>query len=338
MLQTAVCATFPLHFFFVFLYYTDTASTFFCLACFLRVIRQEYTWAGIYSMCAIGMRQTNVVWVGFFCGWAVVDMSGNRPIQREKRDIRYTTEGTLIQQIKNVVSFTCMQPHIWIPTLWLFLLGIAAFVVFVLQNGGIVVGDKQHHVPVKHWMQPLYFHGFIEIMALPIVVRKSVSAVAGWFTSPMKAAGALCLCGAFAVLVRHGTLIHPFILADNRHYTFYIWRRVLNRTTWSRYAAIPMYAIASWNVWGDSLEANPLISVGLAGCTAAVLIPAHLIEFRYYTIPFFIYMMVFFIGRASTKQLLATLCMYMLVNVITIYLFLYRPFQWPDGSTARFMY
>jgi hypothetical protein len=31
-------------------------------------------------------------------------------------------------------------------------------------------------------------------------------------------------------------------------------------------------------------------------------------------------------------------CMSCLVNVVTISLFLYRPFQWNDGTTARFMY
>ena len=31
-----------------------------------------------------------------------------------------------------------------------------AFAVFVYQNGGVVVGDKAHHVPVQHYMQIPY--------------------------------------------------------------------------------------------------------------------------------------------------------------------------------------
>ena len=36
----------------------------------------------------------------------------------------------------------------------------AAFALFVLRNGGVVVGDRSAHAPVKHLMQPLYFLGF----------------------------------------------------------------------------------------------------------------------------------------------------------------------------------
>ncbi len=32
----------------------------------------------------------------------------------------------------------------------------AAFAVFVYKNGGVVVGDKAHHVPVQHIMQIPY--------------------------------------------------------------------------------------------------------------------------------------------------------------------------------------
>lgn len=31
-----------------------------------------------------------------------------------------------------------------------------AFAVFVYKNGGVVVGDKGHHVPVQHFMQIPY--------------------------------------------------------------------------------------------------------------------------------------------------------------------------------------
>ena len=31
------------------------------------------------------------------------------------------------------------------------------------------------------------------------------------------------------------TYAHPFLLADNRHYTFYLWRRVISRL---RYASL----------------------------------------------------------------------------------------------------
>ena len=47
----------------------------------------------------------------------------------------------------------------------------AAFAAFVLRNGGVVVGDRSAHVPVKHLMQPLYFFGFAALALAPALLR-----------------------------------------------------------------------------------------------------------------------------------------------------------------------
>jgi alpha-1,2-glucosyltransferase len=45
--------------------------------------------------------------------------------------------------------------------------------------------------------------------------------------------------------VRFNTIIHPFTLADNRHYVFYVFRILLNKW-WIRYAAVPAYIACAW--------------------------------------------------------------------------------------------
>lgn len=40
----------------------------------------------------------------------------------------------------------------------------------------------------------------------------------------------------------------------------------------------------------------------------------------------------------TVTQATLTLALYALVNAAAIYVFLFRPFVWPDGSIARFMY
>ncbi len=40
----------------------------------------------------------------------------------------------------------------------------------------------------------------------------------------------------------------------------------------------------------------------------------------------------------TAGQATLTLVMYALVNVAVLYVFLFRPFTWHDGSTARFMF
>lgn len=40
----------------------------------------------------------------------------------------------------------------------------------------------------------------------------------------------------------------------------------------------------------------------------------------------------------SRAQLLLTAAVFAAVNAVTIGLYLFRPFRWPDGSVARFMW
>ena len=46
-------------------------------------------------------------------------------------------------------------------------------------------------------------------------------------------------------IVHYNTLIHPFTLADNRHYTFYVFR-ILLRHPLIKYLAVPIYSLCAW--------------------------------------------------------------------------------------------
>lgn len=52
------------------------------------------------------------------------------------------------------------------------------------------------------------------------------------------------------LIVKLNTIIHPFTLADNRHYMFYIFRYTIRRATWIRYALIIPYTLSRWMTWG----------------------------------------------------------------------------------------
>jgi len=54
-------------------------------------------------------------------------------------------------------GFTGMQEKLWMAKhLWSLAAIPLAFAVFVYKNGGVAVGDKEHHVPVQHYMQIPY--------------------------------------------------------------------------------------------------------------------------------------------------------------------------------------
>ncbi len=50
-------------------------------------------------------------------------------------------------------------------------------------------------------------------------------------------------------VVRFNTIIHPFTLADNRHYMFYVFRYSILRAWWVRYALAPVYVLCGWLCW-----------------------------------------------------------------------------------------
>jgi len=49
-------------------------------------------------------------------------------------------------------------------------------------------------------------------------------------------------------------------------------------------------------------------------------------------------MVVLHMQPASASQLRLTIAGYALTNAATVYIFLFRPFEWPDHSIARFIW
>lgn len=71
--------------------------------------------------------------------------------------------------------------------------------------------------------------------------------------------------------------------------------------------------------------------------TAAVLVPAPLIEFRYYTIPFYFFMLNLRVTDDWSWLLMGLL--YVVVNIFTMGMFLFRPFKWDhEPGIQRFIW
>lgn len=47
------------------------------------------------------------------------------------------------------------------------------------------------------------------------------------------------------LIIHYNTIVHPFSLADNRHYMFYVFRLLL-RHPLIKYASVPVYIICAW--------------------------------------------------------------------------------------------
>ena len=77
----------------------------------------------------------------------------------------------------------------------------AAFAAFVVRNGGVVVGDRSAHAPVKHLMQPLYFVGFAALALAPVLLRPARSVV--WLCY------AICHCATPWISTRMQACVAP---------------------------------------------------------------------------------------------------------------------------------
>ncbi|GLJ06630.1 hypothetical protein SUGI_0043470 [Cryptomeria japonica] len=133
-----------------------------------------------------------------------------------------------------------------------FLLVLMAFSAFVIYNGSIVVGAKDAHAVSPHFAQILYF-GLASAVALAPLHFNIDQAVA-LHQSFMKGRTRFIICCLLSlvagfVCVRFFSLVHPYLLADNRHYPFYIWRRVIQTHWLMKYLLIPLYVYSWWSIF-----------------------------------------------------------------------------------------
>ncbi|PNH01580.1 putative Dol-P-Glc:Glc(2)Man(9)GlcNAc(2)-PP-Dol alpha-1,2-glucosyltransferase, partial [Tetrabaena socialis] len=121
------------------------------------------------------------------------------------------------------------------------------------------------------------------------------------------------------------------------HYVFYLWRRVLDRTPTARYALAPAFA-AAWALLLSGLRrrASRLWLLGFLACLVAQLLPAWLLELRYFTPG--LYLAALRLEPPTRLQAAIMLAAFAAVNAVTMYLFLRRPYTFADGSVARFMW
>ncbi len=157
-----------------------------------------------------------------------------------------------------------------------------------------MLGDKANHVATIHLVQPLYFLAASTLFAWPTLLLSGRSLAANLTATARSLVGtprrilSTALALALITLVIHRyTIFHPFVLSDNRHYTFYLRRRILDVHPLARYAFAPVYLFCGM-LWWHKIAARSswLWLLGFAGCTALVLVPSPLIEPRYFVVPY----------------------------------------------------
>lgn len=293
------------------LFYTDLLSLF--LVIFGMGTSSPIGAAFIFFL-AVLSRQTNIIWAAFYCFCALL------------RDINSKRDNL----IKDTIF--CVLRH------WPFMVLASAFVGFVVWNdGAMVLGDKTAHEPHFHASQLLYFFLFLSFSSSFTTLYYSKAVVKAVFNSRSFILLALVTIVMYYSITNY-SYNHPYLLADNRHYTFYIWRRWMLRDPDCKYLLIPLYLYSLCYLCVSLKHRGCLFIFSFIICVSLTVIPAPLVEFRYFIVPYALWRL-----NVSKTSLLVTvleLLCHILINVVNAYLFLFKPFRWSHEpqELQRFMW
>ncbi|KAK7694275.1 hypothetical protein QCA50_001456 [Cerrena zonata] len=342
--EAVVLASFPIAWFFGFLYYTEVPSLVSVILTITFATKGKHWLAALFGALSCTFRQTNVVWVLYAYAASQLmylrfrrEPPGAKPLP--KLHDPPALDATPVDLVKTVASV----PHVIADILPAFIpysLVVAGFAAFVVWNGGIVLGDKSNHVPVFHIPQMYYFLGFSSLLGLPALVDGRIRARTlvqdiwkRMFGSKRNVLITMLVSIFMAVTVKKFTIHHPFLLADNRHYTFYVWRRVFMLHPVMPYLLIPGYIACAW-AWYIRIgtDQTMLQNLLLPIFVLPTLLPTPLLEPRYFLIPYILLRAQ--VVDVSWKGVVAEGVWYAVINAATMWVFLYKE----RPGVGRFMW
>ncbi|GER54366.1 Dol-P-Glc:Glc(2)Man(9)GlcNAc(2)-PP-Dol alpha-1,2-glucosyltransferase [Striga asiatica] len=275
---------------FLYILYTDVASLTAVLVMYLLALKKKYLLSSLLGALSVLIRQTNIIWTLFVACTSVIQFAeshnksgeeikdmgtsmknndlyssqdnvsvatnlrkrrGNKVITSHKSFTPQTSvpmahSSGLVDEILDIIVIS--WNHFWeiFVSLSPFFMVFVAFLGFVYWNGSIVLGAKDAHGVSLHFPQLLYFGLISAIFTAPVQFKKLLKRK---LFGPVQLLVAL----AFGFLsVQFFSIAHPYLLADSRHYTFYLWRKVINYHWSTKYLMIPLY-VYSWFSIVDNL-------------------------------------------------------------------------------------
>ncbi|KAJ5150044.1 Dol-P-Glc:Glc(2)Man(9)GlcNAc(2)-PP-Dol alpha-1-2-glucosyltransferase [Penicillium atrosanguineum] len=234
----------------------------------------------VFGLAALVCRQTNIFWVAVFLGGLqVVRTIRSHSKTLQSSDLPSVFEGgmrghiydplvseaSLGDYFKAAISFavsSLRHPITVVGYLLPHIIILGAFGAFVLWNDGVVLGHKEFHTAGIHLAQMLYIWPYFVFFSWPILIIPVLNLVLprsvlpkslnyGFPEKQKKLPGILaCLIvlPTMLAIVHFNTIVHPFTLADNRHYVFYVFRLLLGVHPTIKYAAVVVYFLCGWSV------------------------------------------------------------------------------------------
>lgn len=135
-------------------------------------------------MISLTFRQTNVIWVCLFMMLTIIETLSSKGLSnppfesidgwgkgRGLMKVIYIDlicqPGTMIKSLTSLLQKTWTHIFIVLPNVIMYVVTIISFAVFLVWNGGIVLGDKSNHMAGLHFPQLFYFTSFLSFFTLP---------------------------------------------------------------------------------------------------------------------------------------------------------------------------
>jgi len=286
----AICIiTNPLIIFFSCLFYTDVLST--ATIIYVYLLSKNHIHNNsissnllLFSACifSILLRQTNIIWLGLIAFERIYNYSNKlRDLIHGKYKFKYFFRN-LILLVKQIIKAG-----------YIFLLTLMLFVIFLVYNDfSIVVGDKSAHKPDLHFVQILYYFLFVLIFNLPTFIEHTLNLIKrtqfqlNYYTifDLLKLKKLFILYAILPPVIYFFTRVHPYLLADNRHVVFYLWKHFLQYRI-VQFGLIPVYIyiiLTSFNLFRT--KTWPIFYFYIFFTILSTCFQL-LLEFRYFIIP-----------------------------------------------------
>ncbi|KAI0321350.1 DIE2/ALG10 family-domain-containing protein [Amylostereum chailletii] len=280
-LDAVVAAAFPISWFFGLLYYTEVPGLLSVVLTIAAATQGNHWLAGLLGLVSCTFRQTNVVWVLYaYAVSQLMYLRFRRPAPNEAPLAKLFDPPALSAAPSDILRLIASAPKV-LPDI------LPAFLPYAGKGGA-------HKL-------------FKEVMARMFATRGRVLVT-------------LVLSAVMVATVKLFTIHHPFLLSDNRHYTFYVWRRIFMLHPIVPYLFIPGYIACAWAWFLRVGEEQTLLqTLLLPVCTLPILLPTPLLEPRYFLVP---YILMRSQVEMPTWALLTEGGWYAAINAVTMWVFL----------------
>jgi len=336
--RALIQVTFPPVVFFTFFFYTDNGSLLTILTFLLLTFKERLLSSCLFGIIALFFRQTSLIWIFFATCISILYQKSRlgqtiRTVDKELLAtglypfVRYNWD-QVIAAGTHVIFGVFLDWQLFkklMGTLLPLIISGLFFCIFLVVNGSIVLGDKDAHQASFNPLQMSYFCLFTCVFISPVIIFDIFRLIKYLWKNKL---WFICLTLLIFLLTKFFTVVHPYNLADNRHLVFYAWR-LMSKMRWY---LVPIYSV-SIMITIFYLPKSFLFQLAFWLCTALVLIPQRLFEFRYFMVPFVIFD-IFGSHRISWLHLIANLS----ISAAVFTIFARKEILWEDEENIQRMF